>query len=148
MQGWPTCVLVKFSSHLNRIPAKSREIPPRQASSLLIWTYYVFIRSFLKKARSHLGEPANLTGPAQFYMKCPQVVKTFIQKFDLRGRFVTLVNAFARVVAILTPLLKRHETVNFFENKTRKIKQVNICELSLYDFISYIFVSLALSKKM
>ena len=36
----------------------------------------------------------------------------------------------------------------FFENKTRKIKQVNIWELSLFNFISYIFVSLALSKNL
>ena len=32
--------------------------------------------------------------------------------------------------------------------KIRKIKQVNISERTLLDFISYIFVSLALSKKL
>ena len=36
----------------------------------------------------------------------------------------------------------------FFENETRKAKQVNICELSLLDFILYIFVSLAHSQKI
>ena len=41
-----------------------------------------------------------------------------------------------------------NKTVIFFENKTRKIKQGNICKRSLLDFISYRFVPLALSKKL
>ena len=45
-------------------------------------------------------------------------------------------------------LLYQYSLADFFENKTRKIRQVNICEHSLYDCISYIFVFfLVLSKE-
>ena len=38
LPGWPTCACSygKFSSQLGGIPAKSSEIPPRRAGSLLI----------------------------------------------------------------------------------------------------------------
>ena len=35
-------------------------------------TWY-FYRSFLKKVRSHLGEPVHLTGPAHFHMNSPLI---------------------------------------------------------------------------
>ena len=38
--------------------------------------------------------------------------------------------------------------VPFFENKTKKIKKVSVCKRSLFDFISYMFISLALSKQL
>ena len=59
--GWPTCACSygKFSSRLGEISAKSSEISPRWAGSLLIWTYYIFIRVSLRKVRSHF-EPAHL----------------------------------------------------------------------------------------
>ena len=40
-----------------------------------------------------------------------------------------------------------NETLICFENNTRKIKQVYICERSLVDFNAYIFVSSALGKR-
>ena len=54
------------------IPEKSSEIPLRQAGSLLIWTH--FYRSFLKKVRSQLGEPAHLTEAAHLHMNSPLVI--------------------------------------------------------------------------
>ena len=64
LASWTTCTCwcAKFSSHLGEVPAKSNEISPRQAGSLFIWAHYVFIEVFLKKVRSHLGDPAHLTG--------------------------------------------------------------------------------------
>ena len=37
---------------------------------------------------------------------------------------------------------------DFFENKTRKVKQVNICKRILFDFISYMFASCSSVKKV
>ena len=80
--GWPTyaCSYGKFSSHLGGIPAKSREIPRRQAGSLLIWRH-CFYKSFLKKVRSHLGEPVHPSGPAYLYINSP--LKSFQNLFSL-----------------------------------------------------------------
>ena len=61
----------KFSSHLSEIPAKSSEIPPRRAGSLLIWTQLCFNKSFLRKVRSHLSGLAHLTEPAHLHMNSP-----------------------------------------------------------------------------
>ena len=62
--------LKNFHLNLSEIPAKSSEIPPRRAGSLLIRTHYVFIGD--SKVRSHLGEPAHLTWPAHLHMDSPQ----------------------------------------------------------------------------
>ena len=53
-------------------------------------------------------------------------------------------------VALDPPLLKGcfFQRKSDFESKTRKIKQVNIFESSLLNFISYIFVFLVLWKKL
>ena len=67
LAGWPTCACPDggFSSRLGRISAKSTEILPRWAGSLLIWTHLYFYMSFFRKVRSHLGEiapqPSHLT---------------------------------------------------------------------------------------
>ena len=63
MPGWPTCAYSygKFSSHLSGIRAKSTEIPPRRAGSLLI--YIIFLQEFLKEGEisPRLGSPLNRT---------------------------------------------------------------------------------------
>ena len=51
--------------------AKSSEISPRRAGSLLILTHYIFIRVSLRKVRSHLGELARLSEPAHLHMNSP-----------------------------------------------------------------------------
>ena len=52
-----------------------------------------FNRSFLKKVRSHLGEPANQTGPAHLHMNSPLIcyaTKSFKLKVTIREiKFVT-----------------------------------------------------------
>ena len=55
----------KFSSHLDGISAKSSVIARRRASSLLIWTHYVFI-GVKVRSRLHLHEPAHLRFPQPF----------------------------------------------------------------------------------
>ena len=73
MPGWLTCACSygKCSSCLGGISSKSREISPGWAGSLLIWTHYIVIRVYLRKVRSHLGEPACLTKPAHLHMSSP-----------------------------------------------------------------------------
>ena len=73
LRGWPTCACSykTFLSDLGGIPGKSSEIPPRWAGSLLIWPRHIFIGVFLKKARSHLSEPAHVTWPAHPHKNSP-----------------------------------------------------------------------------
>ena len=73
LPGWPTCSCSygKFLSRLGGILAKSSEILPRRAGSLLIGTHLCFHKNFLRKVRSHLGKPACLTGPAHLHMSSP-----------------------------------------------------------------------------
>ena len=44
-----------------------------------------FYRSFLKKVRSHLGEPAYLTGPAHLLMNNPLIQINCIAIIDITG---------------------------------------------------------------
>ena len=79
-----------FSSRLGGISAKSSEISPRRAGSLLIWTHYIFIRVSLRKVRSHLGEKARLTEPAHLHMNSPLI--SFVIKGLLERKTKLLLN--------------------------------------------------------
>ena len=61
------CSYGNFSSHLGGIPAKSSEIAPRQAWLTSHTNVLYFYKNFLRKVRSHLGEPARLTGLAHLH---------------------------------------------------------------------------------
>ena len=82
MPGWPTCTCLyrKFSSRLGGISAKSSEISPKLAGSLLIWIHVYFHKSFLRKVRSHLGNLARLTGSAPPY---EQLLSTFLPSTEI-----------------------------------------------------------------
>ena len=73
MPGWSTCACSygKILSSLGGISAKSSEISPRRAGSLLLLTHYIFIRVSLRKVRSHLGELARLSEPAHLHLNSP-----------------------------------------------------------------------------
>ena len=53
---------------------------------------------------------------------------------------------FSAITTVLEGLPFSMKPFFFFENKTRKIKQVNICKCGLLYFNAYIFVSSALAK--
>ena len=61
LPGWPTCACSygKFSSRLDGMSARSSEISPWQAGSLLIWTHYIFIRVSLMKVSPRRANPPN-----------------------------------------------------------------------------------------
>ena len=89
-----------FSSRLGGISAKSSEVSPRWAGSLLIWTHYIFVRVSLRKVRfffffsiwvrSHLGEIARLTEPAHLHMNSPLI--SFVIKVLLERKTKLLLN--------------------------------------------------------
>ena len=61
---------------------------------------------------------------------------------------ISIPSSFFSNIAFFSKGLPFQWNPDFFENKIRKIKQVNICKRSILDYILYIFIYLALTSKL
>ena len=75
LHAWVTCGNLLF--HFGGILLKQSEISPRWTGSLLIWTH-CFWYSFLKKVRSHLGEPTHKMGSAHLHVNSLLIASKFL----------------------------------------------------------------------